>query len=234
MNIFLCHKCNKISEDKSINANNNKESNNLNEKEQNNINSSHNLFFSSKKFKKLNKASYKNPSQETELQIIDYPYNSKKESQNDFSKSTIKKYNFENDNILTIGHYGKPPKNIYTLLNLNNSNSVNNENNDFSKITNYDYLLIKKTQKNIYRKHNNIIKVNKTNNNNKILNKTIIHKFQKNKEFKIENNISYKKIIHYNYKNYNSNILFKSKDKNNNNNIRKASTLCLNNKNMGK
>ena len=50
---------------------------------------------------------------------------------------------------------------------------------------------------------------------------------------KTENNISYKKIIHYNYKNYNSNILFKSKDKNNNNNIRKASTLCLNNKNTG-
>ena len=61
MNIFLCHKCNKISEDKSINANNNKESNNLNDKEQNNINSSPNFFFLLKNLKNQIKLLTKSP-----------------------------------------------------------------------------------------------------------------------------------------------------------------------------
>ena len=222
MNIFLCHKCHKISVDKSIITHNNIESNNLSDKEQDYANCCLNTYFYSPNVYKLNKPPRKKPSQESELQTIDYPYNNKKESQNDFSKSTLKMYNFENDNVLTVGHYVKPSKKNYYLLNLNNNKSVKNKKNAFYSINNYDNLFIKKNHRIIPRKRYTVIKINKTNNNScKNKNKTNLNIYQNTDEYGYENNNK------FNYKKYSSNNIFKPKEKHNNK--YKYSGICLNN-----
>ncbi len=131
MNIFLCKKCDKLNEEKALNMICNTEPNKYND-----IiyykNTLYNSYYSSQKYlNKLN--STKLPSQEDELQIIDYPYEQKNESKNNFSKSTLKIYNFEEDN-LNINELNKPVKNyliknIFTNIKQKKKNIMLNRNN---------------------------------------------------------------------------------------------------------
>ena len=85
MNVLLCKKCDKINEENTLNIIYNTEPNNYYY-----ISTFYNPYYNSpKQFNKLK--SHKLQSQEDELQIIEYPYEQKRESRNNNSKSTIKK-----------------------------------------------------------------------------------------------------------------------------------------------
>jgi hypothetical protein len=173
MNFFLCKKCDKFNEEKPVNAHNCTENYKYNDVIYY-TNAFYDTYINSKNYSGFNYNNNKdilinNPNvtlqnQEDELEIIEYPYEYSHESINNCSKSTLKKYNLNDDdiNMMTINsneskqasikdifvnisrkknHYGK--KNI--LLNRESfkiNNNDNNINNNFKT-----YFLKNKKQK---------------------------------------------------------------------------------------
>ena len=193
MNIFLCEKCDKLNEEKTINLNNNSENNKYN----NTIyycNSLYNSYISSiKNINELNNESYKLQNQEEELQIIEYPYEKKKESQNNYSKSTLKQYNFDiNENISEINSQLKSSsiKKLFSTLNkqkpVNKKKNILLNNDSLKKNNNYEIYFLKNNQKQNLTNSSDL----KVNNNNKrnSKNKSKLNKVILNKYLKLEDN----------------------------------------------
>jgi hypothetical protein len=173
MNFFLCKKCDKFNEEKPVNIHNCTENYKYNDVIYY-TNALYDTYVNSKNYngfnynnntdKVINNPNKKLQNQEEELEIIEYPYEYSHESINNCSKSTLKKYNLNDDdiNMMTINsneskqasikdifvnisrkknHYGK--KNI--LLNRESfkiNNNDNNINNNFKT-----YFLKNKKQK---------------------------------------------------------------------------------------
>lgn len=172
MNFFLCKKCDKFTEEKPVNIHNCTE----NYKHNDVIyytNVLYDTYINSKNYNAynfydntnimINNPNKKLQNQEEELEIIEYPYEYSHESINNCSKSTLKKYNYNDDiNMMTINSNDSKQasikdifinmsrkKNTYErkniLLNresLKNSNNGNNINNNFKT-----YFLKNKKQK---------------------------------------------------------------------------------------
>ena len=173
MNFFLCKKCDKFSEEKPVNINNCTENYNTNDviyytnvfydayvnsKNINDFNSIDNTNIV------INNPKVKLQDQEDELEIIEYPYEYSHESINNCSKSTLKKYSLNDDdiNMMTINtnesrqtsikclFFNKTrKKNLYERKNkLLNRDSFKNENKDNNINKNYKtYFLQNKKQK---------------------------------------------------------------------------------------
>ena len=249
MNIFLCKKCDKLTEEKTININNKTEEN----KFKNEIyycNSLYNSYFSSIKYMNVaNNSSYKLQNQSDELQIIDYSYEKGIESQNNYSKSTLKKYNFDNNNddINEVQIKSSSIKEIYSNLNnkkkcINNKKKILIYNDNLKTNNNFESYFLKNNQNqlitnNVDIKENNSMKrynknksklnkvklnknLNNTKNNSWTQSKTNNSFFQKGIEFNNKKNINYKE----------NNINEKSEKKNNSNkNNYKNKCIYLNN-----
>jgi hypothetical protein len=173
MNFFLCKKCDKFSEEKPVNINNCTENYNTNDviyytnvfydayvnsKNINDFNSIDNTNIV------INNPKVKLQDQEDELEIIEYPYEYSHESINNCSKSTLKKYSLNDDdiNMMTINtnesrqtsikclFFNKTrKKNLYERKNkLLNRESFKNEIKDNNINKNYKtYFLQNKKQK---------------------------------------------------------------------------------------
>ena len=127
MNIFFCKKCDKLNEEKVIKINNILDDNKF--KDINYYtNSLYNSYISSHKYINDLKTSSNNI-QEDELQIIEYPYKVRKESNNNFSKSTLKKYDFDDDNNIEIKSKVKQISIKQIFDNLNKKKLVNRKKN---------------------------------------------------------------------------------------------------------
>ena len=108
MNFFLCKKCDKFSEEKPVNINNCTENYKTNDVIYY-TNAFYDTYVNSKKINDFNfndnpSIVINNPKvrlqdQEDELEIIEYPYEYSHESINNCSKSTLKKYNLNEDDI---------------------------------------------------------------------------------------------------------------------------------------
>lgn len=174
MNFFLCKKCDKFNEEKPVNINNCTENYKYNDVIYY-TNAFYDTYINSKNYSgfnydknnediAINNPNLKLQNQEDDLEIIEYPYEYSHESINNCSKSTLKKYNLNDDdiNMMTINsndskkasikdifvnisrkknHYER--KNI--ILNRESSKNSNNDNsiNNNSKI----YFLKNKKQK---------------------------------------------------------------------------------------
>lgn len=108
MNFFLCKKCDKFNEEKPVNAHNCTENYKYNDVIYY-TNAFYDTYINSKNYSGFNYNNNKdilinNPNvklqnQEDELEIIEYPYEYSHESINNCSKSTLKKYNLNDDDI---------------------------------------------------------------------------------------------------------------------------------------
>lgn len=108
MNFFLCKKCDKFNEEKPVNAHNCTENYKYNDVIYY-TNAFYDTYINSKNYNGFNYNNNKdilinNPNvklqnQEDELEIIEYPYEYSHESINNCSKSTLKKYNLNDDDI---------------------------------------------------------------------------------------------------------------------------------------
>ena len=112
MNFFLCKKCDKFNEEKPVNVHNCTENYKYNDVIYY-TNAFYDTYINSKNYSGFNYNNNKdilinNPNvklqnQEDELEIIEYPYEYSHESINNCSKSTLKKYNLNDDiNMMTI------------------------------------------------------------------------------------------------------------------------------------
>lgn len=186
MNIFFCKKCDKLNEEKVIKLNISEDM------KYNNINYYNNILYNSQKFIKDFKT-LPNNNQEDELQIIEYPYEERKESNNNCSKSTLKKYNFDDDNIIEIKCKAKPTSIKEIFYNLHKKKTINRKkniflNNDFfMSNNNFDYYFLKKNQKKFI--------VHNMNNNNKRFskNKIKLSELNVNKTNNINNSLDQKR-----------------------------------------
>jgi len=138
MNFFLCKKCEKFNEEKSVNINNFTENYKYNDVIYY-TNAFYDTYVNSKNINCFNFNDKQNivvnnpkvnieEEKEDELEIIDYPYEYNQESINNCSKSTIKKYNlFDEDiNMMTINTNETKKTSIKDLF-LNMSRKKNNK-----------------------------------------------------------------------------------------------------------
>ena len=173
MNFFLCKKCEKFNEEKPVNINNCTENYKYNDAIYY-TNALYDIYVNSKKYNDfnfnnkintvINNPNKKLQNQDDELEIIEYPYEYSHESINNCSKSTLKKFNLNEDdiNMMTINSNESKQtsikdifinmsrkKNHYERKNLLlNRKSFKNSNND-NKINNNfkTYFLKNKKQK---------------------------------------------------------------------------------------
>jgi hypothetical protein len=205
MNFFLCKKCDKLIDENAINSNLLTNNDNHN----NEIYYSNTLFDSYISSKNLindiKLSKHKLSFQEDELQIIDYPYayETKRESRNNNSKSTLKIYNFDETNMNDANKAQKlySIKDIFSNLHKKKYNNKKRKtliinNNSYKKNNNFEYYFIKKNPRKYLTQNTN----NKFSNNIKKFckAKTDFNKLKKrnssnNKKIYLKEDKSYKK-----------------------------------------